>query len=644
KRKRVALACNVCRTRKSRCNGARPNCSMCSAAGFECIYETSDSSTNIIIQKEYIVGLADRVQALETALARQNRVIEDHEARLQSVGAPPPRSNHIGLDDDSQTFEDALSGPADLGQTPERVTDGMAISFVSEADTGHFGPSSNISLLRHISQAVSYLDDRHGVPRSGSVDSWDRIDSDTTNIARPSSMKTITAKHGPRGNQGNPSPYVLPSEAVTRELMTHYFTNTGLLYPYIHEQSFVREYDELVANGFKKARRTWLALLHMVLAMSSSTLVVDTKEERQQRNLESSLFYGRAVKLCDLQTVQGTSLETVQYILLVCHYLQGTQSSVQTWTTHGLAVKAALSLGLHSIDASKNLSPHDQELRKRAWFGCVVLDRTLSMTFGRPAIIPHHFIRLSLPEEFPGSKPDNTASYGLLSAQFFCGTITLMNVLHEVIADLYGHNLACDPPLEEGEMLERVFRLDRALDHWELDLPAGLSLLHPEDFTQLDPSNTVHLRFRTILTLRKLNLETLIHRPALVQTMEALRNPGANAGASKSLQSMRQSSIHSCVSAAECIIFMIHQVTTADGPKKRLLGAWWFSLYYVFNASLILFTNLLVCLQGQMDRPAALQRCNEYLLMAVDALRNLDAGNIVIRICNYRLSQLLQTL
>lgn len=56
-------------------------------------------------------------------------------------------------------------------------------------------------------------------------------------------------------------------------------------------------------------------------------------------------------------------------------YLQSTQKSVQTWTTHGLAVKAALSIGLHSRDAMSKFPPIEQEMRKRTWFGCVLLDR-----------------------------------------------------------------------------------------------------------------------------------------------------------------------------------------------------------------------------------------------------------------------------
>lgn len=55
--------------------------------------------------------------------------------------------------------------------------------------------------------------------------------------------------------------------------------------------------------------------------------------------------------------------------------MQGTKSSIQTWATHGLAVKVALQLGLQSVEASKRFPSVEREIRKRTWFGCIVLDR-----------------------------------------------------------------------------------------------------------------------------------------------------------------------------------------------------------------------------------------------------------------------------
>ncbi len=92
---------------------------------------------------------------------------------------------------------------------------------------------------------------------------------------------------------------------------------------------------------------------------------------------------------------------------------------MQTWAIHGLAVKAALSLGLHSTDASRSFSPIEREMRKRTWYGCVILDRTLSMTFGRPAAIPDDYVTVDIPCHF-GTLSDPRDEINL---QFFNATM-----------------------------------------------------------------------------------------------------------------------------------------------------------------------------------------------------------------------------
>jgi hypothetical protein len=95
----------------------------------------------------------------------------------------------------------------------------------------------------------------------------------------------------------------------------------------------------------------------------------------------------------------------VQYLLVSGQYLQGTQRSVETWTIHGLAVKIAFQLGLHSADASLRFPSLEREIRKRVWYGCVMLDRTLCMTFGRPAAIPEDYVQIDLPAAYNHDQP-----------------------------------------------------------------------------------------------------------------------------------------------------------------------------------------------------------------------------------------------
>jgi hypothetical protein len=75
----------------------------------------------------------------------------------------------------------------------------------------------------------------------------------------------------------------------------------------------------------------------------------------------------------------------VQSLLLSSQYLQGTNRSLETWNVHGLAVKAAYQLGLHSRVALSRYSPVERESRTRTWFGCVLLDRYVNLFE-----IPHH--------------------------------------------------------------------------------------------------------------------------------------------------------------------------------------------------------------------------------------------------------------
>ena len=135
------------------------------------------------------------------------------------------------------------------------------------------------------------------------------MDNEIFSASRPSSPLRMTYRHPNSAQRRDDNYYALPSEHETRILIEHYFSNTGVLFPYIHKPSFLHEYDRFKASNFSKARRTWLGLLNMVLAMSSNT-IVDPKKAAMDRISESDLFYRRAMALCDRQILRGTNLET----------------------------------------------------------------------------------------------------------------------------------------------------------------------------------------------------------------------------------------------------------------------------------------------------------------------------------------------
>ncbi|CRG88732.1 Quinic acid utilization activator [Talaromyces islandicus] len=655
KRRRVALACGTCRSRKSRCDGARPKCSLCRELGQECVYQQVGSSPNLTVGKEYVAQLEHRIEQIEEFI----RPLREGRAEITPVKSfPLPEENDLYRHHTSTAAGDPSSitgnfsshqgshNTNEIGEadTSEDSIDGMAaISFQYEQDAGFFGPSSNIAFMRHISKAISQATYRN--PSLLSVPSNDnKHGNEMTNASQPHAhTERIRNKQNPR----EVNIYALPSEEQSWDLIEQYFSKTGQLLPFIHEQSVRETYFQMKRNDSTKVRRTWLGLLNIIFAIALS-LCTDSDMPAQQRIDESDVFYQRANALCDRESRRNASLEMVQYLLVLGQYLQGTQKSVQAWTTHGLAITAAFQLGIHSPEANKAFPALECEIRKRTWFGCVLLDRTLSMTFGRPCIIPQSYIRLELPSvemQVLGRTPQpETCTHR--DGCFFTAAIQLYVVMYNIIDTCYDQNLGLSTSETSYDIVSKVLEGDRQLDEWRHGLVPSLGLhvlqkpLTTRDMDLMKVDSVIFQRFNIVLSLRFHNLRILLHRKFLEKFLDMGGMAGSEA---KVPQQVGVNSVHNCVESAIVIISTVHTVATTTGWHRGVLGAWNYSLYYTFNAGLVIFGALLVSSRESPKNPALwepVERSRPYLDLAVDALRRLDSGNHVIERCVEYLSQI----
>lgn len=112
-----------------------------------------------------------------------------------------------------------------------------------------------------------------------------------------------------REDRQNVQPNVLPPDHETQRLLRCYFSNTGILFPFIHEQSFFETYNRVRSDNFRKdVRRTWLGLLHMILAMAVCT-ANRADESACDQFQESEIYFRRGQELCKSQILRGTTLE-----------------------------------------------------------------------------------------------------------------------------------------------------------------------------------------------------------------------------------------------------------------------------------------------------------------------------------------------
>lgn len=142
KRSRTAHACDSCRSRKSRCDGARPVCDLCAAMGLGCRYRGPAKQPQLALTTDHVFRLESRLQTVEQLLRQQMAVAAD----------PLPPMATQDTDSLDHNWEDTqndmtLSDPAaytttgDNFDTADDGVDGLAIiSFRDEEVFGYFGP------------------------------------------------------------------------------------------------------------------------------------------------------------------------------------------------------------------------------------------------------------------------------------------------------------------------------------------------------------------------------------------------------------------------------------------------------------------------------------------------------------------------
>ncbi|OAR02365.1 hypothetical protein LLEC1_02448 [Akanthomyces lecanii] len=675
KRRRIAVACTACRTRKSRCDGTRPVCKLCRRMGFDCSYEMPQSATNLIINKDIFASLENRVKLLENVVSEHTRQISAT-GNVQTICNTPSAS--IGsLADNNQPVPYSptspapagivLNVPAYQGQPPEDATDGMAITLIDDQESIYFGPSSNIAFTRNIDDLFkkhhTVREDAPTLLRHKTI-----LGAVTSRHFRPSSYLSADAKAA-NGSPAN----VLPSQIETELLLAHYFNNTGLLFPYIDKTEFLETYSRLKARGYSsEVRRSWLVLLNIVMAMARCTAAPPDLDV-SICNTPAAVFYQRAKelsKISDAHGPQGIHLENVQYLLLMSQYLQGAQEPLNTWMAHGLAVKSALALGLHSKESLARFSLTEQEIRKRTWQGCVLQDRSLCMTFGRPSSIPDEYCQLSLPDPLPVADLHEDASI-----DFYNATILLYKILWKILAKLYGNNLGCQNIDYSHGLAGTVFQLSQELEDWQKSLPPAMAVWSAAKLTntcqpsqsemQTQDDDPVLVRFHLILTLRFLYVQILLYRPVLSFVLRDKVEGNATTSHGYSIATVFA---QNCLTAAEDIIRLSHNILSRPTMGSRVLGAWWYTYYYVsfkelitvatspspsnagvavFNAALVVFSSILLrpetssifATETQDAQPFSKEK--QSIQNAIDALLCLCEDNTVLERCIKHLRHLI---
>jgi hypothetical protein len=380
-----------------------------------------------------------------------------------------------------------------------------------------FGSSSAGSFMRQIKSAIDMKIGRPTEPRT----------------SRTSLFQLSPTSYQARSHNDNID-YLLPSRKTGDALMAVYWTLVHPLYPFLDKKMFEEAYDSIWSGSSASIdERVLMCTVNAMFALASQ---LSDSIKPEQRDAYAKVYFKRAQDLLRLDLWDIGSTELIQCLLIMGQYLQSTNTPHQCWMVIGHAIRVAQGLGFHLSESSFKLqSPREREVARRIWYGCIMMDRVLSMTFGRPAMISKSLsdavpLPTAIDDEFicngvygPNRQPDGQPSM----MAFYVKNLHLYAIINDILLALYvgqdnrkndnQHSLFNQA---ESSDITRVFEIDQALMTWGQTLPLHLRI------SSLESSrNSTFFRQAVVCRARFLHARILLFRPILSKFCLPQSNP-----------------------------------------------------------------------------------------------------------------------
>ncbi|KAK9452440.1 fungal-specific transcription factor domain-containing protein [Dipodascopsis uninucleata] len=604
KRKRkykISLACESCRARKVRCDGLQPSCTMCLNRGISCVF--AQRTPKIRLELSYVQRLEERLMALEDhndytvrnslgTVERRHKITVESQRHKQTQSSdpslPPTEERLDNINSKESAYDSSRGGhiqsPDESKQTNNVSPDGMGTAAYKEGDgEDFFGSSSAASFIRTVEQAVdpTNKDDVTQTRTPGSLDGPYKMELDAMQRFRAGRMDS--------------EDLTLPARRLADTYIESYFTFVYSLYPFLHKPSFLLVYEEIWKPGRVDTTEDPLFYCILNLVFALGCLLMPNGDYRNNKTAEQ--YYCRSRKIMKFEYLSSGSLMLIQALLLMGQYLQATHSPTECWNIVGLAIRVAQGLGLHHesrILQRRNII--EQQLSRRLWFGCVVMDRMVSMTFGRPLMIPYEFdINL------PAAVDDSYISDSIIGEQpsaepsiqmFFIETIKLYDILAPILIQVYrlqGHSRFESATESSESAWQDILRIDSHLRNYKKSINEVLQI----ENVGKHKANSILRRQTNILEIRYLHIRIMLYRPLLLPYTNAHDSTCVGRAATQygHDSTLFQSSIERtasklCVDSAIDLINLIY-----ENNNTTNVPSFWYIIYFIYNSAIVLLAG-----------------------------------------------------
>ncbi|OTB06488.1 hypothetical protein M426DRAFT_72253 [Hypoxylon sp. CI-4A] len=489
-RRRATIACEVCRSRKSRCDGTKPKCKLCTELGAECIYREPgiklDAGDKLILE---------RLNRIESLL--QMNLSNGHANAMQIAHDSPPISNGTALSGENVMIQNS-SG-----------------NFVSIIPSGGLGTwtshpqGTNISTMPkvHTNAALHLLQ-------------WPLI---RDLIGRPYDPQIILQLEMAREPLHSLAKTPCVDLSNTNAYIEAYFERVNVWYACVNPFTWRSHYRTALSTGFREGPESCIVLL--VLALGQASLRGSISRIVSQEDAPGLQYFTAAWSLLP-GMMTANSVLAAQCHLLAAAYLFYLVRPLEAWN-----LLCTVSSKLQLLLMTPTRVPEDQrELLERIYWNALLFESDLLAELD----LPHSGVvqfeeNVGLPGGFQGEESE---AVGRDDLWYFLAEIALRRLLNRVSQLIYSKDsMASTTSLEPV-----VAELDFQLTQWYDSLPLALQF----PFTRATLPDPV----QTVLRLRFFACRTIIYRPyilAVLDNEQAVLDPSVRESCHKCLEaSIRQ--------------------------------------------------------------------------------------------------------
>ncbi|TQV94007.1 C6 transcription factor FacB [Cordyceps javanica] len=505
---RIAQACDRCRSKKIRCDGVRPTCSQCANVGFEC--RTSDKLSRRAFPRGYTESLEERVRALETEVRELKDLLDEKDEKIDMLSTMHKGARRLSIASTSPAahHDVVANGNASKDAVPDkedtfRVQASPLLLGVENSDAYFMGASSGRTFITALKRKLQ----ESGKPCSE---------------FNPEAFLHVQGCPPLTPNPPEAS-LRIPPRLFTDRCVNVYFQEWASLFPALHKPSFLRIYEEFVADPEKIKCNYKIAQLHLVFSLAG---------------LSSSAPDLDQLAACERQWVAAleavlleNTMSALQCLVLALLYCSLTADYRRLQHYKSIAVGLAYRLGLHQSQKRFSFGALTLETRKKVFWTLYTVDCFSAATLGLPKLLREDDLQVEYPSDTDdeyvtekGFQPTLPGEHTRLSSALalFRATRILAKVLEKNYPSATTYDLS----------LQQMTALETELDSWYDALPSHLKLR----FAQDKPSTDVTGSRSPLLALAYYFIRTLIYRPAI--------GSGLGGKSAPALMSIAESSKH----------------------------------------------------------------------------------------------------